>query len=200
MMMMMMMMMIMMKVTGATLLSYSLPMTSFTRVSGYTRQCGRFTELVILVLPRNQSMLRTTSVRISQLPKPLYQKSDMDEAFKSPYCRIFAADLESYLLDGNFWGKQTHPFDPSRWCEIIRDKISSFSAFGSCPAGEEYGASMVGLIVGALLVGLQGEDDTSEMTWRLECRDPKVLEGLEAKDRLSLERNAYDDLILVGTR
>jgi hypothetical protein len=129
---------------------------------------------------------------------------DMDEAFKSPYCRILAADLESCILDRNVCGKETHRFDPSRWCKFTLGKIESLLTFGfrpdTCLAAEEYEARMVGLVVGALLVGLQGEDGSSKMTRRLECRDPKVMTSLEAKGRLSLERNTYDDLMLVGTR
>lgn len=71
----------------------------------------------------------------------------------------------------------------------------SFVSFGpclrNCPAKEEYGAR---------IVSLQGEDDSSKMTWRLECLDPKVMAAVEAKGRLSLERNAHDDLMLAGTR
>lgn len=129
---------------------------------------------------------------------------DMDEAVKSPYCRILAAELESCLLNVDVWGKQAHRFDPTRWCKPTKDKITRFLTFGpdqyDYPAAEEYGARMVGLLVGALFVALQGKDESSEMTWRLDCRDPKVMAALEAKERLNLERHAYDELVLVGTR
>lgn len=135
---------------------------------------------------------------------------DMDEAVRSPHCRILATDLESCLLNVDNWGSQAHRFNPARWCKLTKDQKNSM-AFGTglmtfgirpnrCPAEEEYGARMIGVLVGALLVGLQGKDDWSKMTWKLGCRDPKVMAELEAKRKLRLERDAYNDLVLVGTR
>jgi hypothetical protein len=154
------------------------------------------------VEPEHTEDITNSNPSISEESLPKIE--DMDEAFKSLYCRILAADLESCLLDDNVWGKETHRFDPARWCKIPISNRECFVTFGSCldpcPAAEEYGARMVGVLVGALLVGLQGDDGSSKMTWSLECRDSKVMAALEAKGRLSLERNAYDNLMLVGTR
>jgi hypothetical protein len=53
--------------------------------------------------------------------------------------------------------------------------MDSFVTFGTraldYPAYDENGLRVVGILVGVLLVSLQGKDDSSKMTWRLECRD-----------------------------
>lgn len=186
----------MMNITGVTLSSNSLPTTLSTRVSGRVRQCGGFTEPVIFGPPQKPEdteveIKSNLSTSKASLPKI----EDMDESFKSPYCWILANNLDSCLLDGNVWGKETHRFDPGRGCKSTQGKLRSFVSFGpflrNCPAKEESGAR---------IVSLQGEDDSSKMTWRLECLDPKVMAAVEAKGGLSLERNAYDDLMLGRTR
>lgn len=137
------------------------------------------------------------------------QIKDMDVAVNSPHCRILAADIESSLLNVDIWGAETHQFNPARWYKMTKDQKKRLiyeppMTFGSdrntCPAKEVYGPRMIGILVGALLVGLEGKDDSAKMSWRLECRDPKVMAELEARGRLRLERDAYEDLMLVGTR
>lgn len=55
---------------------------------------------------------------------------------------------------------------------------------------------MVGVLVGALLLVLD-DGRKQGMKWTLEC-DGQVMKDLESKERLSLERDAYEKLELCG--
>lgn len=72
--------------------------------------------------------------------------------------------------------------------------------FGSvpfeCPAKPTFGPRMIGLLAGAVLVAF--DNRSSSTCWKLECGDGDVLEHLKSRERLSLERTAYENLYLVA--
>lgn len=118
-----------------------------------------------------------------------------------PYDTI-AADLEGCHLRFDIWGSSAARFDPARWMNVTSQQIHSFTPYGcrpcECPAKAVFGPRMVGMLVGAVLLGL---DDGRKrgMRWTLEGGDDQVVRCLASKERLSLERDAYDDLELFGS-
>lgn len=121
--------------------------------------------------------------------------------FATQYGTI-AADIEACHLRSDIWGSSAARFDPARWMNVTPEQNHSFMSFGGqpceCPAKAVFGPRMVGILVGALLLVLD-EGRKCGMKWTLECGDDQVMRSLALKERLSLERDAYDDLGLFGT-
>lgn len=109
--------------------------------------------------------------------------------------KTVAADIEACHLRTDIWGSNAANFDPARWITITRGQIHAFMPFGygvcECPAKAVFGPWMIAILVGALLSAL--DDDG----WALWCADQHVMDHLATKERLRLERDAYDDLVLI---
>lgn len=106
------------------------------------------------------------------------------------------ADLEACHLNTVIWGSDAKTFRPDRWVNPTAQQKKAFMPFGrgkfECPAKPVFGPRMIGVLVGALLVELDGPDE--EVDWKLEFTSGKTL---EAGVRLDTNRDAYGDLKLV---
>ncbi|KAJ5156961.1 uncharacterized protein N7482_008061 [Penicillium canariense] len=132
--------------------------------------------------------------------------STMDPTAMPTDWRMIAADVVACQRNVDIWGVRADEFNPQRWIpwtEERKDMKKMLLAFGSppieCPAKRVFAPWMIGILVGALLRGLQGEANYRTRFWRLDCPDKKVMAALRAKKRLRLERDVYDDLELVGS-
>ncbi|KAL4947027.1 hypothetical protein BDW69DRAFT_190588 [Aspergillus filifer] len=108
--------------------------------------------------------------------------------------RLEIADIESLDIAKDIWGADALKLDPER-CNHISDlQKKEFMPFGNkpflCPAKPVFAPMAVGLIVGALLAALEGDN------WDIQCHDSHVLEGFNRCDRLSLRRDSYTDIVL----
>lgn len=112
-----------------------------------------------------------------------------------PY-QIIAADLEACHLNPSIWGPDAQLFRPTRFLNLTDLQRKALMPFGhspfECPAKPKFGPQMIGILVGALLAGL---DVPEKLDWKLENGDGKAL---DAGVRLDSHRESYGDLKLVG--
>jgi len=108
-----------------------------------------------------------------------------------------AADIETSHTAVDIWGQDATVFDPERWRYLSEEQKNAYFPFGSrpylCPASSVFGPWMIGLLVGALI---------SEMwqdSW-LDSANPEMMKELSSSARLRAERNAYEEVYLVGER
>lgn len=84
-------------------------------------------------------------------------------------------------------------FKPERWKKAGVVQDLSFLAFGGrpflCPASQDFGLRVVGLIAGVLLDDFRDE-------WVLDLDDVEERRGLRDGQRLSNERDAYGGVFL----
>ncbi|KAJ5740153.1 hypothetical protein N7493_000025 [Penicillium malachiteum] len=122
---------------------------------------------------------------------------DIDDMPSQLPFRIVAADIESCHLETDIWGTNAAVFDPTRWMNTTRAQIHAFMPFGygvcECPAKAVFGPRMIGTLVGALLSAL----DDDECQWELWCTDDNMMNHLARKERLYLDRDAYDELEVI---
>lgn len=108
-----------------------------------------------------------------------------------------SADIESCHTASNILGPDAATFNPARWSKLTKEQKDAFMPFGSsafvCPAKPVFGPRMIALIVGTLLSELHGD-------WKLHSNDNKVMKEFETGKRLRLDREAYDDVFIVGGR
>jgi hypothetical protein len=107
-----------------------------------------------------------------------------------------AADIEACHLRTDIWGSNAANFDPTRWMNTTLAQNHAFMPFGygvcECPAKAVFGPWMIAILVGALLSALDDDDG-----WTLWCADHHVMRRLATKERLRLERDAYDNLEVI---
>ncbi|KAG0651491.1 Cytochrome P450 [Hyphodiscus hymeniophilus] len=73
-----------------------------------------------------------------------------------------AIDIEHLHRDENVWGKNAFLFQPTRWAtENGKENKRSYMPFGAgkfeCPAKSTFGPMLIGILVGALLSGIDGK-------------------------------------------
>ncbi|OJI97612.1 hypothetical protein ASPVEDRAFT_37030 [Aspergillus versicolor CBS 583.65] len=102
------------------------------------------------------------------------------------------ADVEACQIDEKVWG-DAMKFKPERWkrARVVQDL--SFLAFGGrpflCPASQDFGLRVVGLISGVLL-------DVFHDEWVLESNMVEDMKELRSGERLLNDRDAYDGVFL----
>ncbi|KAL4781527.1 hypothetical protein BJX76DRAFT_359817 [Aspergillus varians] len=106
----------------------------------------------------------------------------------------FTADVEGGHLDRKVWGRDALEFKPGRWRMVKLPQTLSFLAFGArpflCPASQDFGPRVVGLIVGILLDVLGDE-------WVVELEGSGKMEKLGSGGVLRNDQDAYDGVFLV---
>lgn len=135
------------------------------------------------------------SLRIYPPTRRVYRayvpKGNPSQAFE-----IIAADLEACHLSPSIWCSDAQVFRPELWLNVTKQQRKAFMPFGQspfeCPARPKFGPQMIGILVGALLAGLDGQD---QLIWSLESGDGK---DLKAGVRLDTHREAFRDLRLIG--
>ncbi|KAL4886034.1 hypothetical protein BJY04DRAFT_213573 [Aspergillus karnatakaensis] len=110
-----------------------------------------------------------------------------------------AADIEACQLDKNVWGADALQFNPARWRKGSASDAESrkFLAFGSrpflCPASNEFGSMMIGLLAGILLGVVTGRTGPE---WVLGSDSATDMEELHTGKRLRNDRDAYERVFL----
>jgi hypothetical protein len=121
--------------------------------------------------------------------------------FRNSY-EIIAADIEACHLNTDIWGIDAETFDPMRWRILSDEQNEAFMPFGGrpfqCPAQPDFGPRMIGLLMGILITASDDEPNT-EVVWQLGCANENLMQRLMSNGRLDMERDAYDDLELVGS-
>jgi hypothetical protein len=117
---------------------------------------------------------------------------------------FIAADVEACHIRSDIWGPGAATFDPTRWVNPTREQREAFMPFGSkpfeCPAKAVFGPRMIGTLLGALLVVLNGDEQRPNIAWVLKFSDDDLMKfTIDSKERLGLERDAFDDLELCGS-
>jgi cytochrome P450 len=112
-----------------------------------------------------------------------------------------AADIEACHLRSDIWGPYALVFNPERWKQPTSRQQEAFMPFGhkpfQCPAQSVFGPRMIGILVGALLEALTSETINE---WKLESVDQGVVDEMLCGRRLEMDRNAYENVDLVGYR
>ena len=125
---------------------------------------------------------------------------------------IIEADIEACHLNEDIWGPDASVFNPDRWTSLGSER-DAFMPFGcrpfECPAKPVFGPRMIGILIGALLDGLESSSssETEQRTpffshgngnWRLVTTTGGVPKDFAQKKRLSMDRDAYGDLYLIA--
>ena len=90
------------------------------------------------------------------------------------------------------WGSDSWLFKPSRWSKIGKEARNAFMHFGGstfvCPAKQDFGPRMIGVIVAALAAHIISRD------WNLELcvGGPNGGEELGREEALVSNRNKYE--------
>ena len=104
---------------------------------------------------------------------------------------LVAADIEYLHQDPGVWGKDSSLFKPSRWVGVGKDSRRAFLPFGSkpfaCPAKNDAGPRMIGVLVAALLAVFNQD-------W--ECIAVHPEDRIDGDAPLSLGRGCYETLML----
>ncbi|MCJ1430136.1 hypothetical protein MMC29_008051 [Sticta canariensis] len=110
------------------------------------------------------------------------------------------ADIEACQRDSDIWGSQSLEFLPSRWIGLsksARKSTKSFMPFGGdlfkCPAKEEFGPMMIGLLVAALVHGISKDNG-----WAL--NNDEIWDGQGPLPPLDSSREAYHSLSILRRR
>ena len=105
---------------------------------------------------------------------------------------IVAANIEACHRIPAIWGNDSLIFRPSRWSKIGNEARKAFMPFGGstfvCPAKQDFGPRMIGVIVAALAAYIIAHD------WKLELcvGGPDGGEELEGEEPLISDRNFYE--------
>ena len=105
---------------------------------------------------------------------------------------IVAADIEACHRISAIWGSESWLFKPSRWSRIGNEARNAYMPFGGstfvCPAKQDFGPRMIGIIVAALAAHITPRD------WKLELcvGGPNGGEEFSGEEPLVSDRNKYE--------
>ena len=105
---------------------------------------------------------------------------------------IVAANIEACHRIPAIWGSDSWLFKPSRWTKIGNEARNAFMPFGGstfvCPAKQDFGPRMIGVVVAALAAHITPRD------WKLELcvGGPNGGEELGREEPLVSDRNKYE--------
>ena len=105
---------------------------------------------------------------------------------------IVAADIEACHRISSIWGSESWLFKPSRWSKIGNEARNAYMPFGGstfvCPAKQDFGPRMIGIIVAALAAHITPRD------WKLELcvGGPNGGEEFSGEEPLVSDRNKYE--------
>ena len=129
------------------------------------------------------------ALRLYPPTKRVYRKFHL-AGKKGP--EIVAANIEACHRIPAIWGNDSLIFRPSRWSKIGNEARNAFVPFGGstfvCPAKQDFGPRMIGVIVAALAAHITAHD------WKLELcvGGPNGGEELEREEPLISDRNHYE--------
>lgn len=112
------------------------------------------------------------------------------------YPENVAADIEACHRTLAIWGNDSWLFRPSRWSMIGNEARNTFMPFGGstfvCPAKQDFGPRMIGVVVAALAAHITSRD------WKLELcvGGPDGMEEFGGQEPLLSGRHAYEDIVI----
>lgn len=103
-----------------------------------------------------------------------------------------SADVEACQRNPDIWGPRSFEFFPQRWENVSEEARKTFSPFGgktfTCPAKQEFGPRVIGVLVAALA------EYITEVNWDVECE--KTKEDVFSPGPLSSDRRAYGSIFV----
>lgn len=103
-----------------------------------------------------------------------------------------SADVEACQRIPDIWGPRSLEFFPQRWENVSEEARKTFTPFGgktfTCPAKQEFGPRVIGVLVAALA------EYITEENWDIECRETK--EDIFSPGPLSSNRRAYGSIFV----
>lgn len=113
-----------------------------------------------------------------------------------------AANIGACQRNETLWGGNAQRFDPSRWINASNEAQDSYMAFGVhpfvCPAKNEFGPMMIGILVAALAHHISAED------WHLELGEhtseiaqSKFDKALRREEPLVSDRSTYEGISII---
>ncbi|KAI9769118.1 MAG: hypothetical protein M1840_004469 [Geoglossum simile] len=131
------------------------------------------------------SMVVTEALRLYPPTRRIYRLLRREFGVRP---EVVAADIEYLHRDSSIWGDDSLCFKPSRWIECPRD---SFMPFGwkplVCPAKDEIGPMMIGILVAAMVVRIPGE-----LSWQAIRKEDEI----DWHNPLRQDRDSYMTLKL----
>jgi len=128
------------------------------------------------------SMIVAEALRLYPPTRRIYRQITIGFAMEP---EVVAADIEALHRDSQFWGRDSLRFSPSRWSKISRNSCDAYMPFGSrpfvCPAEQQSGPWMIGILVAALVEGFE-----EGWTWKASLQGDAIDD-----EPLSLERDSY---------
>lgn len=105
-----------------------------------------------------------------------------------------SADVEACQRKPDIWGPRSFEFFPQRWENISEEARKTFTPFGgktfTCPAKQEFGPRVIGVLVAALT------EYITEETWDIESE--KTKEDVFSRGPLSSNRRAYGSIFVTA--
>ena len=120
-----------------------------------------------------------------------------------PTPEILAADIEACHRNAAIWGDDSLRFNPSRWANnnhLSDESRRAFMPFGTgiftCPAKQEFGPRMIGILVAALVANIDRRD------WRFELSNPNAWDAggrseLVGAEPLVSQRGEYESMMII---
>lgn len=103
-----------------------------------------------------------------------------------------SADVEACQRQPDIWGPRSFEFFPQRWEKVSEEARRTFTPFGgkafTCPAKQEFGPRVIGVLVAALV------EYITEENWDIECE--KTKEDVFFPGPLSSNRRAYGSIFV----
>ena len=140
-------------------------------------------------LPVSASFLVNEALRLYPPTKRIYRYLHLKGREKP---ELLAADIEKCQRNKIVWGQDSLAFNPSRWKDLCGEGHRSFMPFGdqpfTCPARQNFGPWMIGLLVAALATNFD------RGVWKYAIHDKDA--RFEPNEPLRSERDAYAGLTI----
>ena len=105
-----------------------------------------------------------------------------------------SADVEACQREPDVWGSRSFEFLPQRWENVTEEARKTFTPFGgktfTCPAKQEFGPRIIGVLVAALTEYITEEN--------CDIESEKVKEDIFSRGPLSSNRRAYGSIFVTA--
>lgn len=113
-----------------------------------------------------------------------------------------AANIEACQRNEALWGTDAQRFVPSRWINASNEAQGSYMAFGFkpfvCPATNEFGPMMIGILVAAFAHYISAEEWHLELgEHTLEIAQNTFGKALRGEEPLVSDRNTYEGIRII---
>lgn len=138
------------------------------------------------------------ALRLYPSVKRVYRKLNMKGG---PGPQDVAANIEACQRNEALWGESAQRFVPSRWIDASNEAQHSYMAFGFhfvCPAKNEFGPMMIGILVAAFAHHISAKD------WHLELGEhtseiaqSNFDRALRGEEPLRSDRSTYEGISII---